>query len=41
DFCHRLVLFGREICIARRPKCEVCPLSDICKSGNVRKNPPI
>lgn len=32
DFCHRLVLFGREVCIARRPQCGSCPLSDICKS---------
>ena len=31
DFCHRLVLFGREICTARSPKCEGCPLSDLCK----------
>ncbi len=30
DFCHRLVLFGREICIARRPKCDECPLEEIC-----------
>ena len=30
DFCHRLVHFGREVCIARRPQCQVCPLADIC-----------
>ncbi len=30
DFCHRTVLFGRDICIARSPKCDACPLSDIC-----------
>ena len=30
DFCHRTVLFGRDICIARSPKCENCILSDIC-----------
>lgn len=30
DFCHRLVLFGREICTARSPKCETCPLADFC-----------
>ncbi|MBQ5582146.1 MAG: MFS transporter [Bacteroidales bacterium] len=23
DFCHRIVLFGREICTARAPKCDV------------------
>ena len=31
DFCHRLVMFGREICTARSPKCSECPISDICK----------
>ena len=31
DFCHRIVLFGREICIARSPKCDQCPLSFHCK----------
>lgn len=30
DFCHRTVLFGRDVCIARNPKCEECPLLDIC-----------
>lgn len=30
NFCHRLVLFGRDICSARSPKCESCPLSDFC-----------
>ena len=28
DFCHRIVLFGRDICPARSPKCERCPLAD-------------
>ena len=31
DFCHRLVLFGREVCTARSPKCDNCCCSDICK----------
>lgn len=31
DFCHRIVLFGREICTARNPKCHQCPLSIHCK----------
>ncbi len=31
DFCHRLVLFGREVCKARGPTCPLCPLGDICK----------
>ena len=31
DFCHRVVLFGREICTARNPKCGECPLRHLCK----------
>lgn len=31
DFCHRIVLFGREICTARNPKCADCPLAPYCK----------
>ena len=31
DFCHRMVLFGRDVCTARAPKCEACPLADVCK----------
>ena len=26
DFCHRLVLHGRALCTARKPKCTACPL---------------
>ena len=29
---HQWVLFGRETCIARRPRCEECFLSDLCPS---------
>lgn len=36
DFCHRLVLFGREYCTARSPKCEKCRLSEICKKYGVK-----
>ncbi len=32
DFCHRVVLFGRDVCSARSPKCDNCPLSDFCPS---------
>ena len=31
DFCHRIVLFGREVCIARSPQCGSCPLAPLCK----------
>ena len=34
NFCHRMVLFGREWCIARSPKCEECPLKSLCDTGN-------
>ncbi len=30
DFCHRVVLFGREFCTARSPKCEICPVQNHC-----------
>ncbi len=26
DFCHRIVDFGRDICCAKNPKCNTCPL---------------
>ena len=32
DFCHRLVHFGREWCMARSPRCPECPLAGICKN---------
>ena len=31
DFCHRIVQFGRDVCIARSPRCESCPLGEICE----------
>ena len=31
DFCHRIVFFGREVCTARSPSCDGCPLSDLCE----------
>lgn len=30
NFCHRIVLFGREICTARNPACGKCPLRPFC-----------
>jgi endonuclease-3 len=35
DFCHRIVWFGREYCRAQSPKCDECPLSELC--GRVKK----
>lgn len=31
DFCHRVVQFGRDTCSARAPKCDTCPLADLCE----------
>ena len=30
DFCHRIVQFGRDYCSARAPKCDICPLKELC-----------
>ncbi|HKV89308.1 MAG TPA: endonuclease III [Candidatus Dormibacteraeota bacterium] len=32
----RLILHGRRVCIARRPRCEECVLNDFCPSSRVR-----
>ena len=32
-FCHRLVMFGRDVCTARKAWCEKCPMSDFCPSA--------
>jgi endonuclease-3 len=35
----RLILHGRRICIARRPRCEQCILNDFCPSSSTRPKP--
>ena len=37
DFCHRMVLFGRDVCTARSPKCDGCPLCADCASAKAEK----
>ena len=37
DFCHRIVLFGRDCCTARNPKCGECPLSIWCKEFTIKE----
>ena len=32
DFCHRLVLHGRAVCDARKPRCEACCVKHLCQS---------
>jgi endonuclease-3 len=35
----RLILHGRRVCIARRPRCEECILNDFCPSSTTRPKP--
>ena len=37
DFCHRMVLHGRALCMARGPQCGQCPLRDLCDYGNTQE----
>ncbi len=32
DFCHRVVLHGRAVCGARKPRCEICCCAPYCKT---------
>jgi endonuclease-3 len=32
-FSHRLIWFGREVCTAKDPRCDVCELADLCPSA--------
>lgn len=34
DFCHRIVQFGRDVCMARSPRCEECELRGMCAHCN-------
>ncbi len=31
EFCHKIVLFGRDVCSARTPRCDLCPFLEICE----------
>ncbi len=35
-FSHLLIHHGRQICEARKPKCEICPINNLCPSASVR-----
>ena len=37
NFCHRMVLFGRDTCTARSPKCQGCPLAGDCGTAKASK----
>ncbi|MDZ4817988.1 MAG: endonuclease III [Planctomycetota bacterium] len=38
NYSHRLIHHGRQVCLARKPRCEICTLADICPKVGV--NPP-
>lgn len=37
EFCHRLVLHGRAVCVARKPMCKNCVMSSFC-DYNINEN---
>lgn len=38
-YCHQIVLFGRDTCTARNPKCADCPLKSYCVNPEFTKIP--
>ncbi len=38
SLCHRFVLHGRAVCIARRPGCDRCCLKDVCRYGKKKES---
>ena len=36
-FSHCLVFHGRAVCLARKPQCDDCPISDLCPFPTARK----
>lgn len=39
SFSHQLILHGRQICHARKPRCEACPLASLCPKIGVKAQP--
>ncbi len=39
-FSHRLIFHGRQICVARKPRCPVCPLAGLCPKIGVEEKTP-
>ena len=37
DFGHRMIFHGRQVCHARKPKCDGCALSRLCPKVGVRR----
>ena len=36
-FSHRMIQHGRQVCVARKPKCDVCPFNAICPKMGVEQ----
>ena len=36
---HWLIFHGRQVCSARNPKCDTCPLKELCKDYHMRTHP--
>lgn len=34
-FSYLMIMHGRQVCVARRPKCKICPLNKICPSADL------
>ena len=41
NFSHRMIMHGRQICIARKPRCSICPIANICPSAQLADPPEI
>jgi endonuclease-3 len=39
DLSHRLIHHGRRVCVARRPRCEICSLASVCPKIGVAAAP--
>jgi endonuclease-3 len=33
NFSHRLIWFGRQVCLAKDPRCDICELAELCPSA--------
>jgi endonuclease-3 len=40
-FSHQLILHGRQVCHARTPNCDTCPLNELCPKVGVKVKPTV
>lgn len=36
-FSHRMIFHGRQVCFARKPRCDSCTLADVCPKNGVQQ----